>query len=88
MQGSVDIFMTSEIKLDYSFTEGQFLIFNFHSPFTIDCNKTGSSILLYVWEDIPAKVLNHDFPNTESFFGVSLTVNIICIRAASKIILK
>ena len=88
MQGSVDVFMIPEIKLDHSFAQGQFLIFNFHSPFTIDCNKTGSSILLYVWEDIPAKVLNHDFLNTESFFGVSLTVNIICIGAASKIILK
>ena len=24
--------------------------------------------LIYVWEDIPAKILSHDFPSTESFF--------------------
>ena len=60
--------MVSEMKLDDSFPEGQFLIEGFHSPFRIDCNRNGGGIMLYVWEDIPAKLLSHDFPCAESFF--------------------
>ena len=60
--------MVSETKLDDSFPEGQFLIDGFHSPFRFDCNKHGGGIMLYVREDIPTKLLSHDFPFTESFF--------------------
>ena len=60
--------MVSEMKLDDSFPEGQFLIEGFHSPFRFDCNRNGGGIMLYVWEDIPAKLLSHDFPCAESFF--------------------
>ena len=65
---SIDIFMISESELDESFPEGQFLIDGFHTPFRFDRNKSGGGILLFVREDIPAKVLSHDFPSTESFF--------------------
>ena len=68
IKGSIGIFMISETKLDDSFPQGQFLIEGFHSPFRFDRNKTGGGILLYVREDIPAKVLSHDFPTAESFF--------------------
>ena len=68
IKGSIGIFMISETKLDDSFPQGQFLIEGFHSPFRFDRNKTGGRILLYVREDIPAKVLSHDFPTAESFF--------------------
>ena len=68
IKGSIGIFMISETKLDDSFPQGQFLIEGFHSPFRFDRNKTGGCILLYVREDIPAKVLSHDFPTAESFF--------------------
>ena len=60
--------MISEIKLDDSLPEGQFLIESFQSPFRFDCNKTGGGILLYVRKDISAKVLSHAFPTAESFF--------------------
>ena len=60
--------MISETKLDDSFPQGQFIIEGCHSSFRFDCNKTGGGILLYVQEDIPAKVLSHDFPTAESFF--------------------
>ena len=60
--------MISESKLDESFPQGQFLIDGFHTPFRFDRNKNGGGILLFVGEDIPAKVLSHDFPSTESFF--------------------
>ena len=68
IKGSIDIFMISESKLDESFPQGQFLIDGFHTPFRFDRNKNGGRILLFVREDIPAKVLSHDFPSTENFF--------------------
>ena len=58
--------MISGSMLDDSFPHGQFLIDGFHMPLRFDCNKNGGRILLYVPEDIPAK-LSHDFPSAESF---------------------
>ena len=43
--------MVSEAKLADSFSEGQFLIEGFHSPFRFGHNKNGGGIMLYVWED-------------------------------------
>ena len=43
--------MVSQTKLDDSFSEGQFLIEGFHSPFRFGRNKNGGGIMLYVWED-------------------------------------
>ena len=61
--------MVSQTKLDDSFSEGQFLIEGFHSPFRFRHNKNGGGIMLYVREDIPPKLLSHDFPFTERFFA-------------------
>ena len=36
IKGSVDVFMTSETKLDDSFPEGQFFIDGYHKPFSYD----------------------------------------------------
>ena len=88
--------MIPETKLDDSFLQVQLLIEGFYSPLRFDRNKTGSGILLYVREDIPAKILSHDFAASESFFvqiffikgSGSLTICIIRIRTVSKIILK
>ena len=60
--------MVSRTKLDDSFPEAQFLIEGFHSPFRFDRNINGGGIMLYVREDIPIKLLSHDFPVVESFF--------------------
>ena len=68
IKGSIDIFMVSVTILDNSFPEDQFLIKGFHSPFRFERNKNGGGIMLYVQEDIPAKLLSHDFPSAESFF--------------------
>ena len=59
--------MISESKLDDSFPHGQFLIDGFHTPFRFDRNKNRREILLYVREDIAAKILSHNFPSAESF---------------------
>ena len=90
IKGSIDIFMISETRLDDSFPLGQFLIDGFPSPFRFVRNKSGGGILLYVREDIPTKILNHDF----HFFLFSikrnglLIVHIILIRITSNIIWK
>ena len=55
--------MMSESKLDDSFPHGQFLM-----SFRFDHNKNRGVILLYVQEDIPAKIIRHNFPSVESFF--------------------
>ena len=68
VKGSIDILMVSGTELDDSFPESQFLIEGFHSPFRFDRNRNGGGIMLYVREDIPAKLLSHDFPCAESFF--------------------
>ena len=84
--------MISETKLDNSFPKGHFLIDGFHSPFRFDRNKSDGGIFLYVQEDIPTKILSHDFPSTESrilwrlFFtnrNGLLIVHIILIRITS-----
>ena len=65
--------MISETKLDESFPEGQFFIDGCHAPFSYDRNGNGGGILLYVCENIPAKVIYCDFPSSESFFvGINL----------------
>ena len=60
--------MIPELKLDDSFPLGQFLIDGFHMSFRFDRNENGGGILLYVREDIAAKILGRDFPSAKSFF--------------------
>ena len=64
-----DALIVSETKLDDSFAEGQFLIEDFYSPFRFDRNKNGGGVMLYVREDISAKLLSHGFSFAERFFG-------------------
>ena len=63
----IAIFMLSESKLDDSFQLGHFLIDGFHALFRFDRDKNGGGIL-YMREDIPARVLSPNFPSGESFF--------------------
>ena len=60
--------MISATKLDDSFPDGQFLIEGYHAPVRFDRSKCGGGIILCVREDIPAKVLCHDFPFADTFF--------------------
>ena len=63
----VDVFVVSETKTNGSFPGGQFFIGGYHTPFRFDRNGNGGVILLYVTEDIPAKVIHSDFPTSEKF---------------------
>ena len=60
--------MISETKIDESFPKGQFLIKGFNEPFRLDRDRHGGGILLYIREDIPAKLLLVENMPTECFF--------------------
>ena len=69
VKGFVDIRLISDSKLDDSFPEGQFIIDGYYAPFRFDRHGNGGGLLLYVREDIPAKVLHSDFPAAEKFYA-------------------
>ena len=56
---SIDILLISEIKLDDSFLKAQFLIKCSSAPFRFDRNSKGGTILLYIGEYIPSKILTY-----------------------------
>ena len=60
----VDILVLTEVKLDDSFPNSKFLVDGFSEPFRIDRNRSGGEVMIYVWDDIPSKLLTkHFFPN-------------------------
>ena len=61
VENHVDILLISEIKLDDSFPSGQFNIYGFSMPYRYDRDSMGSGLLLYIRDDIPTKLLKHDF---------------------------
>ena len=52
--------MISETKVDDSFPDGQFFLDGFGTPFRLDRNRNGGSIMLFARYDIPAKVVSAD----------------------------
>ena len=61
VKDNIDILMISESKLDDSFPDSQFLIEGFGKPFRLDRNRNGGGIMLFIWSDIPAKVIKKKF---------------------------
>ena len=55
IKGNVDNLLISETKLDESFPTVQFRIDGFYTPYRIDRDKNGGSILLYVRKVIPSE---------------------------------
>ena len=53
----IDIFIIFETKYDSSYLAGQFMIKGCSTPFRLDTNQNGRSLLLSVREDIPCKIL-------------------------------
>ena len=49
--------MVSETKIDDTFPESQFLIFNIFKTFKLDRTAKGGGILLYIREDIPCRYI-------------------------------
>ena len=52
--------MISKTKVDDSFPDGQFFLDGFGTPLPLNRNRNGSGIMLYIRNDIPAKVVSRD----------------------------
>ena len=68
IKNNVDILMISETKLDESFPDGQFTVKGYSKPFRLDRNKNGGGIMLYVREDIPARLISVEKSPIEAIF--------------------
>ena len=64
---NLDILLISETKLDDSFPSAQFLLDGFSKPYRLDRCSNGGGILLYIRDDIPARLLSNS-NKTESIF--------------------
>ena len=60
--GNLNILMISETKLDSTFPSNQFTIEGYAAPIGFDRNSRGGGILLYMREDIPARLLTISLP--------------------------
>ena len=69
IKGHLDILMISETKLDSTFPSNQFTIEGYAAPIRFDRNGRGGIIILYIREDIPARLLKTSLPKDfEGFF--------------------
>ena len=70
IKGNLDILMISETKLDSTFPSNQFTIEGYAAPIRFDRNSRGGGIILYIREDIPARLVTISLPkNFEEFFA-------------------
>ena len=60
--------MTSKTKVDDSFQDSQVLLDGFGTPFRLDRSRNGGSIMLFIRNDILAKVVSTDGRRIESFY--------------------
>ena len=67
IKGNVNVLMVSEIKLDEPFSSMKFNI-DGYNIFRSDRNAKGGGILMYVWDDIPCKLIPMRGSTTEGFF--------------------
>ena len=67
VRDNLDILLISETKLDDSFLSAQFLLDGFSKPYRLDRCSNGGGILLYIRDDIPARLLSNS-NKTESIF--------------------
>ena len=64
----MDILLISETELDDSFPSAQFLLDGFWKPYRLDRCLNGGGILLYIWDDIPSRLLSNS-NKSESIFA-------------------
>ena len=72
---NVDILMVSETKIDDTFTEPQFLMEGFSTPYRLDQTAKGGEILFYIRQDIPSKYMKK-ITMSESFEGFFVKLNL------------
>ena len=68
----IDLSVNSVIKLDESFSVGQFRIPGYAFPFRLDRDQHWGGIMAFIREDIPAKFLSAD---TKQIEGSSIELN-------------
>ena len=74
---NIDILCIAETKLDSSYPTSQFYIPGYAAPFRLDGPKlkeASGGLLVYVKEDIPAKVLNKNWnvPNNTKLLHIEV----------------
>ena len=77
-ENNIDILCIAETKLDSSYPTSQFSIPGYSAPFRLDGPKVkGASggLLVYIKEDIPAKVLNRSFDVPSDIQVLPIEVN-------------
>ena len=75
IRGNVDLLLISETKIDESFPSSQFHIPGFSTPFRRDRSCNGGGLLLYIREDIPAKIIESTITNNDlEFFMVEFNL--------------
>ena len=71
----VDLLMIYEIKLDSWFPNAQFYMKSYSKPYRLDRNCKVGSIILYVREDIPSKLINSScIDHDKEYFLVELNL--------------
>ena len=60
--------MISETKVDEYFPHGQFFLDGFGTTFLLDRNRDGGGIMLFIRNDVTAKVVSADDKPIESFY--------------------
>ena len=68
IKDNIDILIISETKVDDSFPDGQFFLDDFRTPFGLDRNRNGEGIMLFIRNEIPAKVASTDDRTIESCY--------------------
>ena len=66
--------MISETKLDSTLPSNQFTIEGYAAPIRFDRNGRGGGIILYIREDIPARLLKTSLPKDFEGFFVELNL--------------
>ena len=62
VNGSIDILVISETKIDETFPFSQFYISGYSKPYRLDRTAYGGGVMIYVKENIPSKILKlHSF---------------------------
>ena len=67
IKGKIDVSMVSESKIDDSFSDSQFFLDGYSTPYRLEQNRNKGSIMLFVRNDIPSKMISIEKLSTESF---------------------
>ena len=74
IKGNLDILLISKKSFDSTFPSNQFTIEGCAAPIRFDRNGRGEGILVYIWEDIPARLLTTSLPKDLEGFFVELNL--------------